>query len=417
MVLQKVLRDEPIPPRRFSDRIPRNLQTVCLKAMAKDPERRYRTALEFRDDLQRWLNGETIHARPVSRVERGWRWCRRNPLPASLVAAVALLLVLGTVGSVLMARHDRSLRSNAEQAKHTAEDNARESHERLVRQYVRQGMGLVDQGDLLTALPWFAEALRIDDEHPERRKLHRIRLAATIRQCPKLLQVWSGQSRLHRATMSPNGRHVAVGYEDGTAELCNVETGTRAALKSSGPVIALAFSPDSRLLLAATSTGATRLWDVSTGLAVIDLEHDVGVAGAAFARDGAKFLTLCRDQHVRVWDVAGRKLVVELAHGAAVAYAGFSPDGTQVVTACADQMVRVWNAATGECSATLKHSSYVNRVEFSSDGRRIPAACGGFMQAGEARVWDLDADPPKPLLLPHPEACGWHASAPMAVAC
>ncbi len=64
MVLQQVCDDEPRPPRRLNDRIPRNLETVCLKAMAKEPSRRYATARDLADDLRRWLNGEPIRARP-----------------------------------------------------------------------------------------------------------------------------------------------------------------------------------------------------------------------------------------------------------------------------------------------------------------------------------------------------------------
>src|SRR5206468_2365670 len=92
MVLQQVLHDEPVSPRRLSDRIPRDLETICLKAMAKEPARRYQTARDLRDDLTRWLGGETIRARPAGRLEQAWRWCHRRPREATLIAAIALLL-------------------------------------------------------------------------------------------------------------------------------------------------------------------------------------------------------------------------------------------------------------------------------------------------------------------------------------
>ncbi len=90
MLLLQVLRDEPRPPRQLNDKVPRDLETVCLKAMAKVPTRRYATAQELADDLRRYLRGEPIWARPVGRVERLWRWCRRNPVAAGLLLAVSL---------------------------------------------------------------------------------------------------------------------------------------------------------------------------------------------------------------------------------------------------------------------------------------------------------------------------------------
>jgi hypothetical protein len=90
MLVLQVLHDEPRPPRQLNDKIPRDLETVCLKAMAKSPARRYATARDLADDLRRYLGGEPIRARPVGRAERVWRWCRRNPVPASLLVAVTL---------------------------------------------------------------------------------------------------------------------------------------------------------------------------------------------------------------------------------------------------------------------------------------------------------------------------------------
>lgn len=90
LLMLQVLEDEPRSPRRLNDKIPRDLETICQKAMAKSPGRRYQTAQELGDDLRRFLEGKPIKARPVGVGERLWRWCRRNPLAASLLLAVCL---------------------------------------------------------------------------------------------------------------------------------------------------------------------------------------------------------------------------------------------------------------------------------------------------------------------------------------
>jgi serine/threonine protein kinase len=97
MLLHEVVHDEPRHPRSLNDRIPKDLATICLKAMAKEASRRYATARDMADDLRRYLQGEPIHARPVGRAERAWRWCRRNPVVAGLSTGVVV-----SIGAVLL---------------------------------------------------------------------------------------------------------------------------------------------------------------------------------------------------------------------------------------------------------------------------------------------------------------------------
>src|SRR5262245_37189930 len=95
MLLLQVLQDEPRPPRALNDKVPRDLETICLKAMAKAPSRRYGSAAELAGDLRRYLGGEPIRARPIGRGERLLRWCRRNPVAAGLLVAVSLAAAFG----------------------------------------------------------------------------------------------------------------------------------------------------------------------------------------------------------------------------------------------------------------------------------------------------------------------------------
>jgi serine/threonine protein kinase len=96
-LLAQIMEDEPRPPRQLHDKVPRDLEVICLKCLAKSPGRRYATALELAEDLERFLIGEPIRARPAGRLERLGRWCRRHPLVASLFLAVTLGSAIGLV--------------------------------------------------------------------------------------------------------------------------------------------------------------------------------------------------------------------------------------------------------------------------------------------------------------------------------
>lgn len=119
ILLLQVLQDEPRPPRFFNDKIPRDLETICLKAMAKTPARRYSAAGELAEDLERWLRGEPIVARPIGIIERLWRWCRGNPLAAGFLLAVTLGCAAGMAHLVQLSDHlvkQSALESAAQQA-------------------------------------------------------------------------------------------------------------------------------------------------------------------------------------------------------------------------------------------------------------------------------------------------------------
>src|SRR5262249_43652794 len=141
--LRQVLAEEPVPPSRLNPRVPRDLETVCLKCLRKEPHRRYPSAAALAGDLRRYLLGQVVAARPVGRLERVEKWVRRNPAVASLAAAAVLALVAGTAASLLFAveaRRQAGLASNRagelerqavelRERTRTAEDNARRASE------------------------------------------------------------------------------------------------------------------------------------------------------------------------------------------------------------------------------------------------------------------------------------------------
>jgi eukaryotic-like serine/threonine-protein kinase len=112
MLVHQVIHDEPPSLRRLNNQVPLDLDTICLKCLEKDPDKRYRTAGSLVAELRRYMVGEPIDARPVSQVARCWRWCKRNPLVAGLWAAVMLALIAGSIVSLCfaaVARHQATL--------------------------------------------------------------------------------------------------------------------------------------------------------------------------------------------------------------------------------------------------------------------------------------------------------------------
>ncbi|MBM3972466.1 MAG: hypothetical protein FJ302_21805, partial [Planctomycetes bacterium] len=94
-IAKQILYDEPRTPRLVHEKIPRDLETLTLKCLDKSPARRFPTGADLAQELRRYLNGEPIHSRPITRTERVWRWCHRNPAVASLSATVVLVLLIG----------------------------------------------------------------------------------------------------------------------------------------------------------------------------------------------------------------------------------------------------------------------------------------------------------------------------------
>ncbi len=112
-MLEQVRHQDPVPPRRLNPAIPRDIETICLHCLEKDPRRRYASAEALAEDLERWRKGRPIAARAISPVERAWRWCRLRPVVAALAAALALTLSTSFVAVVALWRHAEAQRTRA----------------------------------------------------------------------------------------------------------------------------------------------------------------------------------------------------------------------------------------------------------------------------------------------------------------
>jgi WD40 repeat protein len=405
MMVHQVLHEEPRPPRKVMDKIPRDLETICLKAMAREPGKRYATAGALADDLGRFLHGEPIHARPAGRVERLWRWCRRNTAVASLIAAVFTVLLLGAATSTFWAlragHNERVARENeivAEHRRYVAE----------IKQALQDwnGRNLRSVRDLLGGqLPRPAG--------PDLRGFEWYWLERLSRQDLLTLPEFSGP--VFGLALSPDGRWLACGdgkdivlWDQSAEHQPRILRGHKQAIWD------LAFSPDGRWLASIGGgfaekgfvSGEVKIWDLTADREARSLPRDMNmVLSLAFSPDSRQLACGCGKWGDNGMPLFGEVHLVDVCCGNGrrtipagkdpVAGLAFSPDGRRLATA-GSNVVQVWDAAVGgPALLTLSpHNPPTPRISssvaFSPDGRYL--AAGGW--ENEAYVWQTDKQGP-----------------------
>jgi WD40 repeat protein len=439
---------EPVPPSRFRPELPRDLETVVLKCLQKEPHRRYASARDLADDLERFLDGKPVVARPVPAWVRLWKWARRQPGTAALAGCVVVLVIVGfllvtwqwlraeAAGEAHRRERDRALHLAA------AEVEAHRKAQRLsARLLLEHGVTLCEKGDPAAGLLWLTRALKatprgdvalersvrlllggwqqVHPLHYYRRHPNDVRLVACSGDGAVLATATKHSVYLWETTTGkPRGE--AVEMPGKVLNLCPTPGGLAALVRVGltvevrslpdkallGPPIACSAQPrsaalrgDGKVVVVGDEQVARPCW-VATGMPETQpWKHGGAVRVVAFSRDGRWAVTGSDDKLARVWHVTSGKLVRVLkGHTLAVVAAAFSPDGRQVLTGGLDHRAFLWDASSGKPLHRLRHSQGVQGVAFHPTGRVLATGSDD----STTRVWETATGRPVGAPVQHP---------------
>ncbi|MES2705819.1 MAG: protein kinase [Verrucomicrobiota bacterium] len=344
----------------------RNVETICLKCLSKEPAARYASAEALAEDLDRYLRGEPILARPVSALVHFLKWVNRHRALSAASAAAVISLISGvTLLALTNAKLEKTRSSLARQTEHQRQD--------LIRLRVDTGNRQAEEGDGYAALASFAEAAALDGELPERLEEHAFRFSASLSLLPDLLFSWEHEAKVTDVAFNPDGTRLVTASFDRTARIFNTRDG----------------SPVAR-----------------------PLPHSAIVWSAAFVDKGAKVITRTVDGDVQLWladsgaPAAGpfRGRAAMLWEDGLEQQVAISPDGSLFAVLLPDG-VQLRRIADGSPSgAPIVCGDLPNAAVFNPDGRRLAILC----EKGLGRIYDLSVQPPAKLREFH-GVTGWRS--------
>lgn len=404
--LLQVLDKEPIAPRTLNERLPKDLETICLKCLSKEAAKRYPSSTEIARELDRFLNGEPILARPVGRMESGLRWCKRNPAVAALSGIATAFLLAGTVISVYFATQaiqeaevatqnelnavvqkqradDEKEKAEAERerailARNEAQEQTKRANLQLYYNQINLAQREWETGEAAAA--WYhLNACERGSRGWEHRYLY-----TQFSHGRRILRTDSQNWPVYCVAVSPDGAWIATNSSSRALTIWGVDNGIpsrfRRFVGHTGEIRSVAFNRDGTRVVTGSDDKSLRIWDFPGGKELLTLNgHQAEVTCVEFNRDGTRVLSASKDKTIKVWDAqTGHEIVSLEGHTNTVTSAAFSPDGLKIVSGSWDKTARVWNVSSGKEELNLsKYSDSVTAVAYRPDGVQFVTATNG----------------------------------------
>jgi len=298
------------------------------------------------------------------------------------VAAAAIVgLVTLTIAAILFGVIASQERDEARRQERIAVEQRDQARRRLVELNSANGSRAADAGDVSAAMLWFAEAVKLEAEHPMEQGLLRTRLASLAGRHPRLAQVWSAVAPVGSVRFTSDGVWVVVHPREGSVQAWDAQTKLTAFRPLSSPVVDVAVTPQGRRLLTIDTYGA-HLWDPLTGEQVRTLAHDTLVSWAGFTADGQHVFTLAKDRTARVWAAGAGREIAGLRDVDEIFDAAFVGDVVTLLLRSPGNTLALWDSRTKRSVAFDKHNAVA--AELSADRRYVLT----FDDDARAAVWD-----------------------------
>jgi WD40 repeat protein/tetratricopeptide (TPR) repeat protein len=305
-LIEQVKTDEPVRPRTIDPRIPRDLETIVLKAIEKEPSARYQSAEAMSEDLRRFLADEPIKARQVSAAERYWRWARRNPVIATLGGVLTGVLIVAMIGLAWAVSYFRTLAASETRAKQQSQEAQKvavgeRDHSRLVSAELAldKGIALAEEGQADRGLLWMLEALKSAPEREEAfRTMARWNLGAWMGQVHRPLRFMEFDQTTTNAAFAPDGRSFVTGQNPPSpsaavpVRLWDTESGNWIA-DFPQACSSYCFTRDGKVLLATSRDRKSVIAiDLSTGRTLWSKPVQSSPGALALSADGSRFTVI-----------------------------------------------------------------------------------------------------------------------------